>query len=383
MNPPQQRWRLALFLATSGHSGVDRIMKNFLGELAKRPITVDLLQVEGHGPHIHTVPDNVRQIALGTHHVQSSLFRLAHYLKTVRPDAVLSDKDRVNRTAILAAAVAGYAGRLVVRVGTTVSRNLQGRGFVHRTMQYWSIRYLYPRAHAVVVPSHGAAEDLSTLGAFPEGFVHVLPSPVVSEKILDLAQEPLPHPWFQPGEPPVVLGAGELCDRKDFATLLRAFAKVHKGRPCRLVILGKGKKRAALEKLAHELGVAAHVDFPGFVENPYTYMAKASVFVLSSTVEGLPVVLMEAMALGTPVVATDCPSGPREILEDGALGPLVPVRSTDELAAAIMRVLASPVNRKALMAAASRYDVRKATDAYLKVLGFSDVEAIPERKTAS
>uniref|UniRef100_A0A832A831 Glycosyltransferase n=1 Tax=Desulfacinum infernum TaxID=35837 RepID=A0A832A831_9BACT len=382
MSPPKEQRRLALFLATSGHSGVDRIMKNFLGELAKRPIAVDLLQVEGHGPHIHSVPDNVRRIALGTHHVHSSLFRLAHYLKTVRPDALLCDKDRVNRTAILAAAVAGYTGRLVVRVGTTVSRNLQGRGFLHRTMQYWSIRHLYPRAHAVVVPSRGAAEDLSALGSLPHGFIHVLPSPVVSEKIHDLAREPLKHPWFQPGGPPVILGAGELCERKDFATLLRAFAKVHKDRPCRLVILGRGKKRVALEKLAHELGVAAHVDFPGFVENPYTYMAKASVFVLSSTVEGLPVVLMEAMAVGTPVVATDCPSGPREILEDGALGPLVPVKSPDELAAAITRVLTSPLNRKALMAAASRYDVRKATGAYLKVLGFSDVAALPKGKAA-
>ncbi|MEJ5364742.1 MAG: glycosyltransferase [Desulfosoma sp.] len=382
MSSPQGRRRLALFLATSGHSGVDRIMKNFLGELGKRPVAVDLLQVEGHGPHIHPVPDNVRRIPLGTHHVHSSLFRLAHYLKTVQPDAILCDKDRVNRTAILAAALAGYTGRLVVRVGTTVSQNLQGRGYLHRTLQYWSIRHLYPRAHAVVVPSRGAADDLSALGSFPKGFIHVLPSPVVSENILDLAREPVDHPWFQPGEPPVVLGAGELCERKDFATLLRAFANVRKLRPCRLVILGKGKKRAALEKLAHELGVAAHVDFPGFVENPYAYMAKAGVFVLSSTCEGLPVVLMEAMAVGTPVAATDCPSGPREILDHGTLGPLVPVKSPDELAAAIARVLSSPLNPQALMTAASRYDVRKATDAYLKVLGFSTGEAVPEGKTA-
>lgn len=382
MSPPQRNRRLALFLATSGHSGVDRIMKNFLGELGKRPVVVDLLQVEGHGPHIHPVPHHVQRIALGTHHVHSSLFRLAHYLKTVRPEALLCDKDRVNRTAILAAALAGYTGRLVVRVGTTVSQNLQGRGYLHRTLQYWSIRHLYPRAHAVVVPSHGAAEDLNALGSFPEGFVRVLPSPVVSERIFDLARAPVNHPWFRPGEPPVILGAGELCERKDFATLLRAFASVRKDRPCRLVILGKGKKRAALEKLAEELGVTAHVDFPGFVENPYAYMAKAAVFVLSSMCEGLPVVLMEAMAVGTPVAATDCPSGPREILEHGALGPLVPVKSPNELAAAIARVLASPVNPKALMAAASRYDVRQATDAYLKVLGFLDEETAWEGKAA-
>lgn len=383
MSWPHEPWRLALFLATSGHSGVDRIMKNFIGELGKRPVAVDLIQVEGHGPYVNPLPENVRRIALGTRHVHSSLFRLAQYLKTVRPDAVLCDKDRVNRTAILAAAMAGYGGRLVVRVGTTVSTNLQGRGFLHRTMQYWSIRHLYPRAHAVVVPSRGAADDLAALGSFPEGFVRVLPSPVVSEKILDLSREPVNHPWFHPGEPPVVLGAGELCERKDFATLVRAFAALRKDKPCRLVILGKGKKRTALEKLAEDLGVADHVRFPGFVENPYAYMAKAAVFVLSSTCEGLPVVLMEAMALGTPVVATDCPSGPREILDHGKLGPLVPIKAPGELADALARVLTSHGDRQALMAAASRYDVRKATDAYLEILGYPAGEPMSGRKAGS
>ncbi len=375
MRPRERTWRLAVFLATSGHSGVDRIMKNFLGELGKRPVHVDLVQVEGHGPHIHPLPQNVRRIALGTRHVQSGIFRLAHYLKTAQPDALLCDKDRVNRTAILAAAMSEYTGRLVVRVGTTVSKNLQGRGLLHRTLQTWSIRRLYRRAHAVVVPSQGAAEDLAAVGSFPEGFVRVLPSPVVSEKILDSAREPIDHPWFQPGAPPVVLGAGELCERKDFATLIRAFALLSKDKFCRLVILGKGKKKAELEKLARDLGIGDQVGFPGFVENPYPYMAKAAVFALSSTCEGLPVVLMEAMALGTPVVATDCPSGPREILDHGRLGPLVPMKAPEALSEALACVLTVPTNPDVLMAAASRYDVRVATDAYLKLLGYPDGDA--------
>lgn len=365
-------WRLALFLATSGHSGVDRIMKNFIAELGTKPVEVDLLQVEGHGPHLEALPENVRPIRLGTRHVQSSLFRLANYLRTVRPDALLCDKDRVNRTAVLAAALAGFEGRLVVRVGTTVSKNLQRRGALHRLMQYWSIRHLYRKAGAVVVPSHGAAEDLKSLAPFPPGFVRVLPSPVVSEHIVALGRQPVHHPWFAPGEPPVVLGAGELCERKDFATLIRAFAEVRKQRPCRLVILGKGKKRMALEKLAEDLGVADQVWFPGFVQNPYAYMAKAGVFVLSSTCEGLPVVLMEAMAVGTPVAATDCPSGPREILDNGKLGPLAPMKAPDKLAEAVIQVLEHPPDRQALKAAVAPYHVRQATEAYLRVLGYDD-----------
>lgn len=371
VNAKQSPWRLALFLATSGHSGVDRIMKNFIGELAKRPVTVDLLQVQGHGPYLEDVPANVRVVALGTRHVQSSLLRLAHYLRSENPDAFLCDKDRVNRTALLAATMAGYQGRLVVRLGTTVSKNLEGRGFAHRLLQYWSIRRLYTRAYAVAVPSQGAAEDLHAIASFPPGFVRVLPSPVVSDAIHALSQEPIDHPWFASDAAPVILGAGELCERKDFATLLCAFAALSRHTESRLVILGKGKKRAALEKLAQELGIADRVWFPGFVSNPYAYMAKARLFVLSSTCEGLPVVLMEALALGIPVVSTDCPSGPREILEDGRYGPLVPVKSSDRLAEAMAHVLAHPPGKEKLMAAVSRYHVQSATDAYLQLLGYS------------
>ncbi|ROR03092.1 glycosyltransferase [Desulfosoma caldarium] len=364
-------WRLALFLATSGHSGVDRIMKNFIAELAKRPVTVDLLHVQGHGPYLEAVPANVRVVALGTRHVQSSLLKLVHYLRSDNPDAFLCDKDRVNRTALIASAMAGYQGRLVVRLGTTVSKNLEGRGFVHRLLQYWSIRHLYTRAYAVAVPSQGAAEDLHTIASFPQGFVRVLPSPVVSDTIHALSREPIDHPWFASNAAPVILGAGELCERKDFATLLRAFAALSRHTDSRLVILGKGKKRRALEKLAHDLGIADRVWFPGFVDNPYAYMAKARLFVLSSTCEGLPVVLMEALALGTPVVSTDCPSGPREILDHGRYGPLVPVKSPVQLAQAMARVLAHPPSKETLMGAVARYHIQSATDAYLQLLGYS------------
>ncbi|QCQ21182.1 glycosyltransferase [Desulfoglaeba alkanexedens] len=372
MKEPQRRWRLALFLATSGHSGVDRIMKHFIAELGTRPLDVDLLQVEGHGPHMASLPPNVRRVPLGTRHVQSSVLRLAQYLRKVRPNALLCDKDRVNRTAVVSAVMAGYPGRLVLRVGTTVSKNLESRGFFHRSVQYWSIRRLYAKAQTVIVPSQGAARDLEAVGSFPPGFVRVLPSPVVSDALHRLARKPIAHPWLQKGEPPVILGAGELCERKDFGTLIRAFAQVVKIRPCRLVILGKGKKRAALEALARDLSISDKVSFPGFVENPYAYMAGSAVFVLSSTCEGLPVVLTEAMALGTPVVSTDCPSGPREILKDGRFGPLVPIRNPRMLAEAIATVLDTPPDADALKAAASRYHVRPATDAYLQVLGYDE-----------
>jgi glycosyltransferase involved in cell wall biosynthesis len=146
---------------------------------------------------------------------------------------------------------------------------------------------------------------------------------------------PLEHPWFRAGQPPVVLAVGRLTDQKAFDVLIRAFALVRKNRPARLLILGEGENRLALECLIRELGLAQDVDLMGFVQNPYLYMAHTSLFVLPSRWEGLPTVLIEALYLGAPVVATDCPGGSRAILKDGKYGKLVPVDAPLMLAEAI------------------------------------------------
>jgi glycosyltransferase involved in cell wall biosynthesis len=169
----------------------------------------------------------------------------------------------------------------------------------------------------------------------------------------------------------VVLGAGRLHPQKDFPTLLRAFARVRAQRPARLVVLGSGKRaarRAALLALAGRLGVGADVDLPGFAENPYAYMARAAVFALSSAWEGLPTALIEAMACGCPVVSTDCPSGPAEILEGGRYGELVPVGDDAALAAALLRALDAPPARAALRARAAQFSLEAAVERYLPVL---------------
>ena len=155
--------------------------------------------------------------------------------------------------------------------------------------------------------------------------MRVVPNPVPHDDVAAMAAAPLDHPWFDEPGVPVILSAGRLVGQKDFSTLIRAFAQVVKSRPARLVILGEGRERGALAALARELGVAEGVDLPGFVANPFAWMARARVFAVSSIYEGLSMVLVEAMACGTPVVSTDCPHGPRELLEDGRWGRLVPV----------------------------------------------------------
>jgi glycosyltransferase involved in cell wall biosynthesis len=359
---------IAVFLATSGHSGVDRVMTNLIHEFAARGLAVDLLHIRNHGPYLQPVA-GVRIVDLGTAHVNSSLPALMRYLRRERPVALLSDKDRVNRLALCARRLTGVPTRVVVRTGTTVSQDLQALGTIARWSQRLSMRWFYPWADAIVVPSHAAAHDLAQLNGWPPGRVQALPSPVVTPQLAHLAEQPLDHHWFKTKDRPIILGVGELGGRKDFSTLVRAFAKVRQRRRCRLLILGEGRQREKLQRLAANLEVSDDLSLPGFVKNPYAYMARADLFVLCSRYEGSPVALMEALAVGVPVVSTDCPSGPREILQDGRYGRLVPVGDVNALADAVLATLDRPPARTFLQQAATPFTVETSATKYLEALG--------------
>ena len=360
--------RIACFFATSGHSGVDRIMQRLLPAIAARGYAVDLLKLAGHGPEISPA-SNLEVIELGAAHVLSAVPALSRYLRRAAPAVLFSDKDRVNRAAWVAHRLARSRARLVFRNGTTVSMDLRRRKPLDRLMQGLSMRLLYGRPDAIVMPSRGAAEDFARLARLDVDRIRVVPSPVVSPDLDAAASEPITHPWFAEKTLPVIVSAGELCDRKDFETLLRGFALLSARTAARLVILGRGKRRERLLALAGEIGVAADVDLPGFVPNPYPYLARADLFALTSRWEGMPVVLIEALAVGTPVVATDCPSGPREILADGRIGALVPVGDPSALSAAMAATLAARPDPALLKSAAAPYSIAASTDAYLAAMG--------------
>jgi glycosyltransferase involved in cell wall biosynthesis len=230
------------------------------------------------------------------------------------------------------------------------------------------IRHFYPWADAVTAVSDGVADDLARVSGLPRSAIVTTWNPVVSPSLSEAAAQPLEHAWFRPGEPPVVLGVGKLRPQKDFATLIDAFAKVRAKRPARLMILGEGVEEGRLRVRARRLDISADVALEGFVANPFAYMARAAVFALSSAWEGLPSVLIQAMACGCPVVSTDCPSGPSEILEGGARGPLVPVGDSDALAAAILRLLDSPPDREGLRRRAEDFSVERVALRYREVM---------------
>lgn len=363
---------LAILAATSGHSGVDRVIRNLVPELGRRGLGVDVLGIRGHGPSLEALPVGCRHLVLPASHVWGALAPLVSYLRRERPRVLLADKDKVNRAALAARAVAAADTRVFLRLGTTVSHNLASRGLLARTVQRASMRHLYRRAAGVIVPSAGVAEDLAAYAGLPPDHIHVAPNPVVTPLLARLAAEPAPHPWF--GEAtPVLLGVGELSERKDFATLVRAFARLRALRPARLVILGEGRRRDELLDLARELGVAADVALPGFVANPYPAMARAAAFALTSRWEGLGIVLVEALALGVPSAACDCPSGPREVLGGGRYGPLVPVGDDAALAAALGDLLDHPPARAHLQEAARPYTVEASADAYLAAMDLGPI----------
>ncbi len=360
--------RIAIFVATSGHSGVDRAMQHLIPALARRGYPVDLLQVRKHGPHLDTIPAGVRVIDLGSRHVYPSLPALVRYLRREQPYVMLADKDRVNRTALAARLLARTKTRLVLSSGTTISIDLATRGAFERWLQRTSMGRLYPYADNVIVTSRGVADDMAAYTGLSRSRINVVPSPVVPAQWFEAELPPPDHPWFQDGEPPVILGVGELCARKDFATLLRGYAQVRAQRPCRLVILGRGKLRDELQQLAADLHISEDVAFPGFVPDPYRYMAHASVFAFTSRWEGLGFVLIEALAVGTPVVSTDCPSGPREILENGTYGPLIAVGDAQGLAAALIQTLDRPLPKQVLRRAAQPYEIESSTSDYLRAM---------------
>ena len=230
-------------------------------------------------------------------------------------------------------------------------------------------RFLYPFADAIIAVSQGVADELSALNPRLQSKIHVLPTPVISSRLL--ARDEIPHPWFCSHDIPVVLGVGRLQRQKDFSALIDAFALVREKVRCRLVILGEGPLRTELEAKVEGLRLTRVVDLPGFVENPFPYFRRARVFVLSSRYEGMPNVLLQAMACGTPVVATDCPSGPRECLENGRYGALVPVGDIEALAGAISRALHAPRRPDAAAAILEKHDAVRAAKRYLDVAGLS------------
>ena len=360
--------RIAIFVSFSGHGGVERMMMNLAEGLVDMGCSVDLVMVKARHAQLNDLPNSINIVKLSSNHTFSSIFALTGYLKKKRPDALLAAKNRANQVAVLARRLSGVKSRIGLRMGTTTTVALEGRSTFKKWSWYIPMRWLYPKADEIIAVSKGVAEDLARITGLNSQRITVIANPVITPRVKRLAKSEADHPWLRKKDLPVILGVGRLTRQKDFPTLIKAFARLHVQRRCRLIILGEGKDKQKLTNLAEELNVADDLDFPGFVDNPYAYMNSSDLFVLSSIWEGSPNVLTEAMGLGVPVVATDCPSGPAEILQEGHYGPLVNMGDVEGLAEAMQTVLANPPQPEFIRQAVEKYTLAYSSKRYLEVL---------------
>lgn len=373
MSTLAQRPELAVLISFSGDGGVERMVLNLLRRFPEFGCATDLLTLKTEGGHFRAVPDSVRHVPLGVRHANTSIPALVRYLRRERPRALLAAKDRAGRAALLARRLAGVDTRVYVRLGNTLSASLAGAPALKRWVRYAPIRRLYPWADGLIAVSDGVATDVQETSGVPRERIHVIRNPVLTDAIEDMAHEPVEHPWLSTErEEPVILAMGRLTRQKDFPTLLQAFAGLQAKRRARLIILGEGPDRGALEQQVQELHIGDRVSMPGFQDNPYAWLSQADLFTLSSAWEGSPNALTEALAMGCPSVSTDCPSGPREILEGGRYGALVPVGDADAMAVAMDDTLRAPLPAQTLRAAVAGYRDTASAGAYLRVMGLRD-----------
>jgi len=335
--------------------------------LAEAGVEIDLLLPSGGPPDDLGLDRHVQVYPLEPEDDRAALADLRRYIGERAPQAILSNRDR--SSALLARLSGNDRPRTVLRIGTNVDEKLKGK---HLLRRWWTRRRMadnFARADALIGISDGACDALRELlrGRRSPPIVRIY-NPIDRTSFRRQAEEPISHPWFLHKEAPIVLSVGRLVRAKDYPTLLRAFRRVRERSDSRLVILGDGRQRKRLEGLILKLGLRDAVDLPGFAPNPFPYMAHDDLFVLSSRFEGFANVLAEALAVGTPCVATDCKSGPREILASGKYGRLVPTGDAHALADAILETIQQRPDQALLNEAIRRFDRDTAIGAYLDAL---------------
>lgn len=358
---------VAFFLPALYGGGAERVVLQLADGLAERGIAVKLVLARAEGPYLAEAPPSVPIFDLRASRDLQALPALVRFLRRERP-AVLVSGLHMNLIALWARRLARVPTRIFVCEHNTLSFRVRHyRSDVRMRWMPRLIRWFYPWADEIIAVSRGVADDLARATGMPRDRIRVIYNPAITPQVLAKARAPLKHPWFEPGQPPVILAVGRLTDQKDFPNLINAFAGVRKSHPARLLILGEGEERPALEALIRKNGLQEAAQLPGFIGNPYPYMAQAFVFVLSSKWEGLPGVLIEAMSCGTRLIATDCPSGPKEILGEGRYGRLVPVGDAGALQRALegaLRGELDPPPRDSWLP----FELSRVTDQYVDLL---------------
>ena len=335
MTLPEKDTIISILLPSLRGGGAERVMLNIANTLATARYDVDLALVQATGPYLADVNQNVAIVDLGSHRSSTAIPSLIRYLRHRRPSTLICSLPHISVIGLIAKYLSMTNAKLIIVEHNTISQTVSNAASRRTKFLPTLMRLLYPHSDHIIGVSKGVAEDLEKTIRLPNGSVSVVYNPVITPNFEEMSCQPLAHPWFTPTSPPVVLGIGRLTLAKNFSLLVESFSEVRQKVEAKLIILGEGPQRDSLADLISSLGLENDVLLPGFVDNPYPFIKQSALFVLSSRWEGLPTVLIEAVACGTPIVSTDCPSGPREILQNGKLGTLVPLCSKSALADAI------------------------------------------------
>ncbi len=328
---------LVFLLPNLNAGGAERVFIQLANKFASMGFSVEILLFQKTGALLSEVSSQIKIVDMDVSNMYFSFPSLVSYLKAVKPDVLFSTLEFASLSALLARRLSGVKTRIVVVVSVAISQHRRSR--IKKILEHWLISLIYPWADKIVTVSRAATQDLIDYAKLSPEHVQTIYNPIISEDMLLQLNDTVPHHFYREGQPQVILGVGRLVEQKDFATLIHAFDYVRKHIPVHLLILGEGKERANLENIVHSLGLDHEVDLPGFVINPFAYMRKSSVFVLSSRWEGLPSVLIQALACSCPVVSTNCPTGPDEILDGGKYGHLTTIGDPEVLGQAILRSL--------------------------------------------
>ncbi|GEM_PF-1181084 len=365
---PHQPLYISFLLAKFSAGGAQSVMVNLANSMTQKGVQVDFVVADCEGPFFKQVSPAVNIIDLKTKKMTRSLFRLVTYLKNNRPDVLLATQKHTNIVACLIKFFPKISTRIILRPSSTPSISYQN-GTIKDKIIYQIARICYPFADYYIGQSEGQSADFCSFYRVSKQKIKTIPNPIISKKMIELAEEKCEHAWLEE-DSPILISIGRSCVAKDFKTLIKAFAIVRKEKACRLFILGDMESEGtAIYKELKELIKANHLEedicFPGFVKNPFPYLRQADIYILSSIYEGLPGALIQAMALGCNVVATDCPNGPKEIIERGTSGILVPIRDYAALAKGMLYHLNYPTRPSYEL---SIFEEEYATQRYLAVI---------------
>ena len=358
--------KVALFVPSMEAGGAERVAISLAKGLLHWGVRVDLVLVSAQGPLMRHIPDGAHVVNLKSKRTLGSLFRLSTYLKREKPDALISFLNHANVVAVIAGKLARFAGYIMLTEHHSLQFDLERRNSLKGKVMLALMRYFYKHADSVVAVSNGILKELRTLLALKNAVC--IYNPVDVPMTYKQKTENISYGRSRADSVKTIVAIGRLSPEKNFSLLINSFNLVRDRFQGKLFVLGEGSERPMLEKLIEDLSLHNRVVLPGYVDNPFEWLNKSDLFVLSSSWEGLPVVIIEALAAGVTVVATDCHTGPAELLDHGGYGYLVPVNDPEKMAEAILYAIENPLDPEMLRRRAQDFSIPKVASEYLHVI---------------